>query len=95
MLVGVISDTHGLLRPEAIDALRGSAMIIHAGDIGKAAVLERLHGISPVIAVRGNIDTEPWAASLPQRAPSLRPALIESWCCTICLNSPSIPLRRA
>jgi uncharacterized protein len=68
MLVGVISDTHGLLRPEAIDALRGSAMIIHAGEVGKAAVLERLHGISPVIAVRGNIDTEPWAASLPESA---------------------------
>lgn len=63
MLVGVISDTHGLLRPEAIDALRGSAMIIHAGGVGKAAVVERLRGISPVIAVRGNIDTE--AASHP------------------------------
>ena len=68
MLVGVISDTHGLLRSEAIEALRGSAMIIHAGDVGKAAVLERLRGISPVIAVRGNIDTEPWAASLPESA---------------------------
>jgi|SRR6185295_11069108 uncharacterized protein len=66
MLVGVISDTHGLLRPEAIEALRGSAMIIHAGDVGKAAVLERLRGISPVIAVRGNIDTEAWATSLPE-----------------------------
>ena len=68
MLVGVISDTHGLLRPEAIEALRGSAMIIHAGDVGKVAVLERLRGISPVIAVRGNIDTEPWAACLPESA---------------------------
>lgn len=68
MLLGVISDTHGLLRPEAIDALRGSAMIIHAGDVGKAAVLQRLRGISSVIAVRGNIDTEPWAAALPETA---------------------------
>jgi len=68
MLVGVISDTHGLLRPEAIEALRGSAMIIHAGDVGKAAVLEQLRGMSPVIAVRGNIDTQPWAAALPERA---------------------------
>lgn len=68
MLLGVISDTHGLVRPEAIDALRGSAMIIHAGDVGKAAVLERLRAISAVIAVRGNIDTEPWAATLPETA---------------------------
>lgn len=68
MLLGIISDTHGLLRPEAIDALRGSAMIIHAGDVGKAAVLQRLRGISSVIAVRGNIDTEPWAAALPETA---------------------------
>src|SRR5215813_4832835 len=66
MLVGVISDTHGLLRPEAIEALRGTAMIIHAGDVGKAAVLEQLGGISPVIAVRGNIDTGPWADALPE-----------------------------
>ena len=68
MLVGVISDTHGLLRPEALDALRGAAMIIHAGDVGKGSVLEQLHGIAPVIAVRGNIDTEPWAAALPESA---------------------------
>jgi putative phosphoesterase len=66
MLVGVISDTHGLLRPEAIAALRGTAMIIHAGDVGKAAVLEQLREISPVIAVRGNIDTAPWADALPE-----------------------------
>jgi uncharacterized protein len=68
MLLGVISDTHGLLRPEAIDALRGSAKIIHAGDVGKVAVLERLRGIASVVAVRGNIDTEPWAATLPETA---------------------------
>ena len=68
MLLGVISDTHGLLRPETVDALRGSAMVIHAGDVGKIAVLERLRGIACVIAVRGNIDTEPWAATLPETA---------------------------
>lgn len=66
MLIGVISDTHGLLRPEALNALRGSAMIIHAGDVGKPAILEQLRGIGPVVAVRGNIDRQPWAARLPE-----------------------------
>jgi putative phosphoesterase len=65
MLVGVISDTHGLMRPEAIDALRGSDLIIHAGDVGKPMVLNELREIAPVLAVRGNIDTQPWAAALP------------------------------
>jgi predicted phosphodiesterase len=56
MLVGVISDTHGLLRPEAIDALRGSAIIIHAGDVGKAAVLERLRRhFSPSMEKRAGV----------------------------------------
>ena len=64
-VVGVISDTHGLLRPEAVDALRGSELIIHAGDVGDPDVLERLAGIAPTIAVRGNVDTAPWARSLP------------------------------
>ena len=68
MLIGVISDTHGLLRPEALQALRGSAMIIHAGDVGKPAVLEQLRGLAPVVAVRGNIDRQPWARSLPPSA---------------------------
>lgn len=63
--VGVISDTHGLLRPQAVDALRGSALIIHAGDVGNPAILEELRQIAPVHAVRGNVDTAPWAASLP------------------------------
>lgn len=63
--MGVISDTHGLLRPEAVDALRGSHLILHAGDVGSASVLEQLAEIAPVIAVRGNIDTEPWAQRLP------------------------------
>lgn len=64
--IGVISDTHGLLRPEAIEALRGSEAIIHAGDVGDAAILEELKKIAPVTAIRGNIDTEPWAKTLPQ-----------------------------
>ena len=64
-LIGVISDTHGLLRPEAIEALRGSELIVHAGDIGKADVLESLRAIAPTVAVRGNVDTGAWAATLP------------------------------
>jgi uncharacterized protein len=65
-LLGVISDTHGLLRPEALDALRGSDLIIHAGDVGKPEILERLREIAPVVAVRGNVDTAPWARELPE-----------------------------
>jgi putative phosphoesterase len=63
--VGLISDTHGLLRPEALEALRGCAAIVHAGDIGKPEVLEALRGLAPVTAVRGNNDTGPWARTLP------------------------------
>ncbi|MGH7231970.1 MAG: metallophosphoesterase family protein [Nitrospiraceae bacterium] len=63
--IGVISDTHGLLRPEAISALQGSDLIIHAGDIGTKAILDRLHTIAPVLAVRGNNDTGPWAENIP------------------------------
>jgi putative phosphoesterase len=63
--VGVISDTHGLLRPEAERALAGSHLIVHAGDIGSPEILERLSAIAPVTAVRGNIDTAPWARRLP------------------------------
>lgn len=65
MRVGVISDTHGLIRPEAIGALLGSDVIIHAGDIGKADVIERLREVAPTFAVRGNNDTGPWAAAFP------------------------------
>ena len=63
--VGVISDTHGLLRPQAIDALRGSDLIIHAGDVGTPEVLDALRALAPVHAVRGNVDTGGWAARLP------------------------------
>ena len=66
MLVGIISDTHGLLRPEAIAALRGSDLIIHAGDVGKPEVIDQLCGIAPIFAVRGNVDTQPWSAILPE-----------------------------
>ena len=64
-LLGLISDTHGLIRPDALDALRGSDLIIHAGDIGDPAVLESLAKIAPVRAIRGNNDQGEWAASLP------------------------------
>ena len=63
--IGVISDTHGLLRPEALSALRGAELIIHAGDVGAPGVLERLRALAPVRAVRGNVDREPWARDLP------------------------------
>ena len=64
MLIGVISDTHGLLRPEAVDALRGVDRIIHAGDIGAPEVLSALAAVAPVTAVRGNNDRAPWASAI-------------------------------
>jgi putative phosphoesterase len=63
--VGVISDTHGLLRPAAVDALRGSQLIIHAGDVGTPEVLEELRTLAPTFAVRGNVDAGAWATTLP------------------------------
>ena len=63
--VGLISDTHGLLRPEALAALQGSELIIHAGDIGKPEVLASLKSIAPVLAIRGNNDRESWAKKIP------------------------------
>ncbi len=65
MIIGVISDTHGLLRPEALDALRGSDLILHAGDVGPREILDRLRAIAPTVAVRGNVDTAVWATALP------------------------------
>jgi uncharacterized protein len=62
--VGLISDTHGLLRPEAVTFLRGSDRIVHAGDIGDAHVLTELNALAPVTAVRGNIDKGPWAEAI-------------------------------
>jgi uncharacterized protein len=66
--IGLISDTHGLLRKEAVEALRGSELIIHAGDVGKPEILKALREIAPVVAVRGNVDTAPWAEALPETA---------------------------
>ena len=66
ILIGVISDTHGLLRPEALEALRGSGHIIHAGDIGAPEILDQLAQIAPVTAIRGNVDKGAWARSLPE-----------------------------
>ena len=63
--IGVISDTHGILRPEAEQRLAGVAHIIHAGDIGRPEVIHRLRRIAPLIAVRGNVDNGPWAENYP------------------------------
>jgi uncharacterized protein len=61
MIIGVISDTHGLLRPEAVELLRGSEHIIHAGDIGAPGIIPELEKVAPVTAIRGNVDREAWA----------------------------------
>ena len=66
MKVGVISDTHGLLRPEAVALLRGSDHIIHAGDIGSPDIIPALEKIAPVTAIRGNVDTQPWASKFAE-----------------------------
>ncbi len=63
---GIISDTHGLLRPAALDALRGCSLIIHAGDVGTPDVLAALRVVAPVVAVRGNVDRGAWAEALPE-----------------------------
>ncbi|HTC76446.1 MAG TPA: metallophosphoesterase family protein [Edaphobacter sp.] len=65
MLIGVISDTHGLLRPEAVAALRGVEHILHAGDVGDVAILDELRKIAPVTAIRGNVDVSGACAKLP------------------------------
>ncbi len=67
-MIGLISDTHGLLRPEALDALIGSELIIHAGDVGKPEILDELRAVAPVVAVRGNVDHGDWASKLPLTA---------------------------
>src|SRR5579872_6045445 len=68
MIVGLISDTHGLLRAEALQALAGSDLIIHAGDVGKPEILDALRAIAGVVAVRGNVDQGDWAMALPETA---------------------------
>jgi len=77
--IGLISDTHGLSRPEALRALAGSELILHAGDIGEPAILEELRKIAPVIAIRGNVDVEPWSQVLPETE------LVETEAATICM----------
>jgi len=66
--IGLISDTHGLLREEALLALSGSDLIIHAGDIGRQEILEKLSELAPTVAIRGNIDGAAWASALPATA---------------------------
>jgi uncharacterized protein len=65
MKIGIISDTHGLLRPEAVEALRGVDHIIHGGDIGRPEVIAGLRSIAPTTAVRGNVDRDAWAGAYP------------------------------
>jgi hypothetical protein len=67
-VVGVISDTHGLLRPEAVEVLRGVDLLIHAGDVGTGEVLEALSGVAPVVSVRGNVDHGELRSRLPATA---------------------------
>jgi hypothetical protein len=66
--IGLISDTHGLLRDEALRALRDSEMIVHAGDVGAPEILDSLSALAPVVVVRGNVDTAEWAQTLPVTA---------------------------
>ncbi|HEY2392600.1 MAG TPA: metallophosphoesterase family protein [Candidatus Angelobacter sp.] len=66
MIIGIISDTHGLLRPEAVELLRGSEHIIHAGDIGSPEIIPELRKIAPITAIRGNVDTQAWAQSFAE-----------------------------
>ncbi len=68
VIVGLISDTHGLMRPEALAALNGCDLIVHAGDVGKPEVIEQLRAVAPVVAVRGNVDKGAWASQLPVTA---------------------------
>jgi len=76
-ILGLISDTHGLLREEVVRALAGSDLILHAGDVGGREILKRLETIAPVVAVRGNVDTDPWGRSLPMtETVSAGPAMI-------------------
>jgi putative phosphoesterase len=67
-IIGLISDTHGLMRQEALAALKGSDLIIHAGDVGKPEIIEQLRALAPVVAVRGNIDKGAWVSRLPATA---------------------------
>lgn len=74
--IGLISDTHGLLRKEALLALEGSDLIIHAGDVGKPEILDTLKALAPLVAVRGNIDQGTWAEALPPTAVAETPSAV-------------------
>jgi uncharacterized protein len=65
MMIGLISDTHGLMRPEALRALQGVSLIVHAGDVGTPEVLAALRDVAPLAAIRGNVDHGPWVQALP------------------------------
>jgi len=67
-IIGLISDTHGLMRQQALTALQGTDLIIHAGDVGKPGIIEQLRAVAPVVAVRGNVDKGAWASELPMTA---------------------------
>ena len=84
--LGVISDTHGLLRPEAVEALRGADRILHAGDVGAPEIIEALAQIAPVTAIRGNIDTA-HGRTRCLKPKSSKPLAYPSTCCTIAANS--------
>lgn len=73
--VGVIGDTHGLLRDEALSLMAGCGLILHLGDVGDETILVRLAALAPLVAVRGNIDREPWCAGLPER----RDLIVNGW----------------
>lgn len=66
--IGVIADTHGLLRPEALAQMQGCGHIIHGGDIGNPSILDQLAAIAPLTVVRGNNDNAPWAQGIPETA---------------------------
>jgi putative phosphoesterase len=66
--IGILSDTHGLLRPPVVTALHGVDLIVHAGDVGSPHVLQELRTIAPIVAVRGNTDLSVWAEDLPETA---------------------------
>ena len=74
--IGLISDTHGLLREEALRALQGSDLIIHAGDVGKPEILDTLKALAPLVAVRGNTDQGAWAEALPPTAVAETPSAV-------------------
>ena len=93
MIIGVVSDTHGLLRTEAVEALRGSDAIIHAGDVGDASILEILRGVAQVTVVRGNVDRSRRPSGIYPRPPCSRRAASRSTCCTISRSSIWTPRR--